>query len=562
MKQKRGRAKVSVFDFNHLTIELTKRLNEIAEEKRASYMEFVDDCMKKSNRADTFGWLSGFASRNSSYVYTNVYKLLLLSELLGERNVDRVVVYDSFQKKAVQALCRQSGCKVKICQTRKTIKDSALIREFQFFYVLAGKYRESRRIRRVIKPEGKKLRTPFFLFDTYVLNSSFTESGYKDRYFTNILEYTKENILFSTILTNNLQESGTSFYTKIKEEKKYQFLVKESFLTLKDYIWMLRWRKVNESFLHGNYVFAGCDISALVRGDILQGFAYPNTIDGLIAYRFLKRIKEKGGTIKKAVLWYEGQPSSIGFVLGMRRFFPEVLVTGYVGLPLLENEICYYPSREQQKQKVLPYTFGVIGRGYTELIKKYNTGLKVEVYPAFRYPSLWRKREEKENGGQKSILLVLSYYVDISASLIRETLKALECTGGTSYQIYMKNHPVNARMSLKDYSVQTDREIFLVEGDLIEAVQGKDIVIATATTSGMEIISQGAKLILYTAAGELINNAIPETIGKDYYATAYSSEEIAECIHAFENVATGTDIYLLDEYFERVEKETVCKIFN
>ncbi len=553
---------MSVFDFNRLNIELTKRLNRIAEEKRASYIEFVDACMEKFDRESALSWLTGFASRNSSYAYTNVYKLLLLAELLEEQTVEKVVVHDSFQKKAVKALCRQTGHKVRICQAERTIKDMGLVRKLQFFCVLAGKYRESRRIRKVIKADEERLKTPFFLFDTYVLHSAFAEGEYKDRYFTNILEYTKEKLLFSTILTNNLPESGMSFYTKLKEEKKYQFLVKESFLTIRDYVWMLQWERVNKKFLRGSYIFSGYDISALVKGDILRNFAYLNTIDGLIAYRFLKRLKEKGASVKKAVLWYEGQPSSIGFVLGMRRFFPKVPVAGYVGLSLLENEIGYYPSKEQQRQGVLPHTFGVIGNGYTELIKKYNSALEVEVYPAFRYPLLWKKRGgDKISRRQKSILLVLSYYVDISAKLIRETLQALEDIGDVSYQLYLKNHPVNARLRLKDYSVDSHREIFFVEGDLIEAVQGKTIVVATATTSGMEIISQGARLIMYTAAGELINNAIPETIGEEYYAVAYSSEEIAACIRSFETADRGADFSMQEEYFEAVNEQTVARMF-
>ena len=52
-----------VLDLCNMTIEDTKRINELFDEYSDKYTEFVDDLSEKHNRCE-FWWVTVFASRN------------------------------------------------------------------------------------------------------------------------------------------------------------------------------------------------------------------------------------------------------------------------------------------------------------------------------------------------------------------------------------------------------------------------------------------------------------------------------------------------------------------
>lgn len=544
-------------DFEHLDENLTKEMNNIAKLYRREYVEFVDRSMKDE---ENITWLTAFASRNSMYTYRTAFKLLTIKKLLEDSNeVNEIVVNNIYEKKAMKKLYK--GRKIKITCPRISWREIFIFQLLNFGVHWSMKIKEYFQIKKQVKINKKKklsFNQSITMIDTYVLASSFQNGKYHDRYFGNILKYSDVPLVFSTISINNKKQSTSQLYSEILNEKDYMFVLKETYLRFIDYLWMLKWPMVVYKQLKKKYVFAGIDLTDIVKYDLLYHLAYENSLDGLIACRFLYRMKKLGIKIKKNILWYEGQPSSLGFVLGMRKYYPNVKSLGYVGIPLMENELYLFPSKEQQLQKVCPDEIGVIGEKYVEDIKKYCDNLQVCICPAFRYAHL-RQMEENIYPDNKKILIVMPGDVKVALDLLEAIINSKE---SKKYSLYIKNHPINSNFLVSDYRITESIEVKYLQGDLVTAIRNENIgvVIAAKTASGMEILLQGVNLIMYTPSGELINNGIKEDISG--YQIAFGKEDIDKCLLKIESGIN--DIKQLDakSYFEDVNKSTVADMLN
>ena len=417
---------MEILDLNNLSVEHTKRLNEIAIEQRDAYVKFIDSV----NIHNKFAWwITKTSTRNSMYVYTCLYKIQFILEVIEKENyITKIIVDDKNIQIITKRYIKKYNKEIKVYSKSKRQK-GWLWNSCIYIYLWCLRLAEFIQIKKLLSQPTLESDVPICIIDTFVLHTCFTENGYMDRYFNNLLPNAeiRFNLYFSSILVNNCNLPFSSFLKKLKAEKEYPFLVKEQFLKFKDYLSMLIWPILCLPLVLKKYYFNGLDISMLMRSDISSGIMYQNSIDGLIAYHFIKRLKSKKVNVNKFILWYEGQPSSIGFTLGVRKWYHEKSILGYIGLPILENDLGYYPSTLQYIKQKVPDIFGVIGNAYIDIIKIYCNDLKVIVCPALRYNNCCNKQyKQKYNSGKTRILIVLSYYKEVSYQMLRNTLLAIE----------------------------------------------------------------------------------------------------------------------------------------
>jgi hypothetical protein len=351
------------------------------------------------------------------------------------------------------------------------------------------------------------------------------------------------------------------FVKTVNNEKKYDFLVKEKYLKITDYLGMLVFPFACIRYAKERYIFKGCDISSIVRRSFISDFTNINSLDGYIAYNFVKRLKEKNVKIGNCILWYEGQPSSLGYIQGMRDFYGEVVVKGYIGGSLMEYALQLYPSQYQVERKISPDIIGVIGDGWVETACRFSENLHVESYPSFRFQQMEPSVTNKNSDKHYRIFIVLPYFTDISTQLVEEVLIAVESFKDMEFEIIAKNHPNNAKFSIEDYTVKAKDRIQIVTGDISELSSQSDIVINSMSSSGMEIIANGIFLITYIPKGKLVNVGIPNCVDESRYIIAYTSDDIKKGI----KVASSTNrISNLDScyFFKEVTRESIAQMLN
>ena len=83
---------MEILDLNNLSVEHTKRLNEIAIEQRDAYVKFIDSV----NIHNKFAWwITKTSTRNSMYVYTCLYKIQFILEVIEKENyITKIIVDD------------------------------------------------------------------------------------------------------------------------------------------------------------------------------------------------------------------------------------------------------------------------------------------------------------------------------------------------------------------------------------------------------------------------------------------------------------------------------------
>ena len=111
------------------------------------------------------------------------------------------------------------------------------------------------------------------------------------------------------------------------------FLIKEDYLSLFDLLFslfhLLRVWRIKPSL----HEVLGVDFSPLIREELLSGKGYDGSLEGLLNYRFAKRLKGQCFILSLVIDWWEGQPLDKGWNLGFNTFFPDTPTKGYMGYP-------------------------------------------------------------------------------------------------------------------------------------------------------------------------------------------------------------------------------------
>jgi hypothetical protein len=551
---------MKTIDLMNMTTEDTIELNRIAESFTKSYIEFVDEESKKYGDEMSW-WLTSFATRNSLQGYEKLCKYLLVKQYIKNSTEPTMVVVDDIGiYKALKNDVRKSN-NVTLVRTRKKIKDLEIVRFIAFFGLWWKKVRKSIYIKRHIKKYLDRGSVIDTLIDTYVMNSCFKEDGYHDRYFNGILDNTNRKLMFSTILLHNMKTKLLEFVEDINHEDNYDFIVKEKYLKWWDYCSMLAFPFACIKYMSNKYVFQNDDISQILRRSFIGDLTSENVLDGYMAYNFVKRLYKRKIKINNCILWYEGQASSLGFIQGMRKYYKDVKVKGYIGISMMEYDLELYPSAYQVEKKIAPDVIGVTGKGMVSSAKRFCNSLPVEIFPSFRFHRTTICNNRKVTNSYR-VLLVLPYYTEVSAKLIEDVLKATERYPNMKFDIQAKNHPNNDKCVIGDYTKKAENKIQIVTGDVAELMGKADIVINSMSSSSMETIANGIFLITYIPCGQLENVGIPDSVDKCKYVIAYNSDDICRGIEAKFNYINVDNEFDSDYYYRNVSKESVKQMLD
>ena len=210
----------------------------------------------------------------------------------------------------------------------------------------------------------------------------------------------KEKIFIHTYPNNKLEKVERLFQFKDKKHSNNYVLV-PSFLISKN---LLFWSKLIIKISKNNYVFKehhiklfdliyafkfifrlkkfkkrykkykNLDFSSLIYSEINNLKNFNTYIIGLLNYKFVENLKEKEVKIKKSICWYENHELK-GWNMGFRKFFPKVKTLGYQGfsplLPLMNS----FPTKNEEKFKVIPEKIIVTSPKYKQVINEFNKKL-------------------------------------------------------------------------------------------------------------------------------------------------------------------------------------------
>lgn len=559
--------KKSVLDLCNMTPVLTKRLNEIAQNYRKIFTDFIDQLSLKY-KDNLYWWITPLASREITLCdcFYDFCLLKLAIEEIKEKKPVNVIVPKLSMKHAIRKNIDTRGILFTVNENKKEI----IKKKFKYLYALYSINLLRRKVKAVQKGAGirdlSKLADKVILIDTYAIPSQLKNGVYIDRYFCGLVENTDENIIFLVQLDfDNIQDGqrlAKALTTMDNILLFEQFVEKNDFNYVKKYYYQCSKFKFNDCKIEK------LDVSDLVKDAIKVGSTNITSMYGILKGNTVCRLIEKYKVCVKALIgWYEGQPSSNGMFKIVRKKFSYIPTISYVLSPCQENNLALYPSKLQVKEKCISEFYGVQGSSWMKLVRQFDNTVKCVLAPSFRYQSVYDiNYQQLEFGGTKQgILLVLSYFVESSRQLLRcffEATKELK-----DFDVEIKNHPVNDKYLIKDYDIVDDEyshlNIRFVSGKMSDVVKEKEMVILCDSTSCLEIMLSGVFTVSFMSGGKLSCLCLPEDSNIENNI-AYDTEDLKRFIEIRHDMEPSVkELKLLREKtFVRVNRNTVAEFLE
>ncbi len=547
---------MEVLNTTELLKNKTKRFIEIFEELTDEYTQFVDS-LSEGREGDVFWWTTNFASRNTSLSLAQqrvAFVLLILEELSYNNDIRSVQVSEYCIGEVLRRYffsnrvkCEISGFdSPKLGSVGWSVSSTCKILRFvvnnlrtKCALLYFGKRRKQ-----VISEINKN----DILIHSYILNSEFESGRFISKDFDSIDKYLSDKIIWYPCLVNN---NGWPIkkIVKICSEDKNTFIFRELWISIFDCFKVFGLLHRYFSFYYKRVVFQNIDIAPIVNEDISSSARSFNTYYGILDFYAVMKMKKKGIVFSKVIDWYEGQPSSLGFMMAIRELYKNARTVGYTGYPIDEKWIQMAPSVEQIKQRVVPDSITVIGEAYVKLIKKYYSNYYVAIVPGFRYKVV---HNHGLAGGKKQILLSLPYSIQSSRFLLNfiNEVKLL-----CHYDIVIRNHPDNREMTIEKYGLSNAkfRYSYYNKGSYAEAVEDCGAVIMyNDSMAGMEAILMGKKVIYVMERGVIGYTGNPREWKNRYYYEVYEPGEVERIIDRLfdedSSIGLETEYYLNRNY--------------
>lgn len=554
--------------------EIARMLNEVAVELRPSIVELTDR-MSLEQGSNIDWWVTPLASRNpfSSRFFLNCCRITLLDRLLKLQKVAPIVLVDSpAMADLVSRLANRHGAKlgVKVLWLRYW-RDWAW-QPIRNLLVAIFHMAMSFMAARLLLPRPVSHPVPLILVDTFLYQNSIRNGIFHDRHFPGIAGFLTEE-------ERARLRYFPTFY-KIKNYPKIffrlrglrdQFFFKEDFLTLGDYFYALwhgfRMRRIKPA---RTLVLDGLPVDGLMREDLHRGWMWPSAIEALLKYRAIFRMSEDGIRIGRVLDWFENQDIDRGANAGYRRYYPNTEVVGYVGYVASQHYLCVYPSSAEEKARVLPTRFAVMGRGSVDTVKEFCPNLIVGVAPALRYsvqpPLTMRSPVENELFIVVALPAVRAEALEL-LDAIRHLLHVLHETPLAAVEVHVriKPHPTSdiQRAGVFEFAPGSKIRVTWEDEKLDSLLQQADVLVSAASSACFEALTMGVPVVVFGSCHGLTYVLIPQTIPQGRWQLCYSREDVLSAIMAFRALRDAGDEnlesarLLRDKYMEPVSRQGV-----
>ena len=542
--------------------------NRVAADICESFNNLIDAYSKQHAKSIDW-WVSSPASRNTlaSPLFHYCCSIALIQELLQKEEAISEIVTDSKPfKKILERAFSHHGVDLKVTFVRPHMKQFLRKIIWPFYSFLATPFKQlllffgAKRTRPLQKD---LLNAPLTLLDTFV-NPGHIE---RDRYYPGVIDslsgLEKESVCFVPLIYG-FPPSQYLTLTKRLRSSERNFILKEDYLKLVDYLYAWGHFFRIRALRIGPRLFREIDISPLVQEEISSGREFDSSYAALLNYRFAMRLRNSGVRLRAVIDWFENQIIDRGWNAGFRRFFPKTPIKGYQGFFASPYYLCMYPTTFEYESKVIPNQIWVIGPGLVEPVKKFCPNLDVKVAPALRFKKVWEERRFFPEKNKFTILVALPM-MKHEAMHIMTLLRHVRGKIGKNVRFWIKPHPTMQGPDLQaQLSENWEGELEILDEMFNDCVEKSDLLISNASSTCVETLAKGIPVIIVGNRSGLTDNPIPENVNKDFWSVCFSQDEIIRAVQSFQARAgeKGTDkeIYgteVRKEFFEPVAYENV-----
>ena len=527
----------------HLSLTHLKLLNTIADEIKSSYMEMINQ-VGRGNEQNIDWWVSEIASRNTytSRLYNDCCLLIFIKEVLKqEPGINEIIVGSLPLQKVLLQYVRKVYPDMRVnCKARWQNKIKFItypvLRYFYSILLLVTRYLVGRY---TIRHLAERLPPDCTLVDTFVFDHSFNGGVFHDRYYPGFLNYLsredEQSVYYNPTILASYRNTISVFLSMSRSRQR--FLPKEAFLKPSDYSFAFGYpfRAIK---LHPKPTYwEGLDITLLLRSIWYDHLTSFSSMEGLLKYRFARRLREAGVSLRLVIDWFENQIIDKGANAGFRKFYPEVPIIGYC-VNCSKYYLCMsHPTSEEYKAGVLPNVLAVCGKGFIYQRKVFCPELEVITTPAFRHAGVWKEASTRPDPNHTTVLIALSLLVEECIISLRACIDAVMLGLPPNVRFWVKPHP--AAKSIEKLMVQDGitlpSNFTVIDGDFREWAEKADIIVGNESSTVLEALARGIPVIVIGNTSGITMHCVPDAVPLGLWQLCYTPSELAGAIKFFIN---------------------------
>jgi len=556
---------------------VSETFNILSMNLRADFNALVTDISRPFvNTLDW--WLQGPASRNTfaSSFFHYFCSFHLVRQMLDDGlNYDKILVDSPHFSRILTELLEDAGhegCVIGVKPPSLTfrVKENLklpmlLIKKIMQHFItrLSGK-----------KHQFTINNKPLNLIDTFMI------SGYEnnDRWYGKLWDQLPLSVRHQTYFVPTIVSTPLSkIFSTIRQlrDNSRNFLIKEDYLGLSDYLYAASYKKRVRSLVVGEVCVAGYDFKPIIEDELLHGRDVLTILESYLLYRFVGRIRESGINVRLAIDWFEGQVIDRSWNFSFNTFYPNTFTVGYRAFESYPFYLCSYPIMIEQEANVLPREMAVQGRGTIETVREFLPELDAIVIPSFKSDHVWSYADE--NTRSESFRVLVGSPISL-ASLKRILQKILSLyhkikKNCPELEFIIKPHPTHSIESINGILTEMTEmpESFRItsEKSLPILLHKSHLLITEASSVCLEALACGLPVIIIENSVGLTFDPVPQGIPESIVRRSRNEEQLADALLHFVSASVekkkmfsqmGKKIRA--DYFEPITPEGINKFFK
>jgi hypothetical protein len=511
-----------------LSVENAKIITAIQQGVQQEYTDFIGNLIK-ANKVEDLQWLMQVTCRNTyiSKIYDLMCRLSLLECLLKDGKNISCIYIDSpaIEYPVIELLERyNSKTKIYIIECKGNKKFSLIKNIVRNLYYCLNLWLWPLLIKNKSKPK-----TSVFLLDTFLLKGSFDENlKLQDRHYPGLIDMIPDTLKDKTWYLSTL--SGFKYpwdwiqvFSQVSKSVD-SIILKEYWLKPKDYLFAIQKSITLAKTIDKIPSWNGLNISRIVKEEIMYEKGGHAITQSILMYLSFNRYKESGIKIDGMVDWFENQTVDRGLYLGMRKYFPDTYIKGYLGFVPEEYYVGIFPAKYENEAHMLPDELLVVGNNYANDMKRFFSQMKVFNAPAFRFKDVLSIKQ-KRNNRRDVILLALPMKFDEIARIIG-TVVDLNFDN-SAYRWIIKPHPTSSEKDIQKLIPNSLSSVFEFSNlPLTEIFQNTHLLITSASSAALEAAVSGIYVaIIGNRSGPTINR-LSGLVDESFWSICYTAEDL------------------------------------
>ncbi|UOG54022.1 hypothetical protein [Leptospira noguchii] len=498
--------------------------------------------------------LSGVATRDVylSRIYESICYVKFLRKVNNSRIIQSVEVENLTIGKMLKNDHKLKGVKI-IFSIKKRFKEVGLL-PITFLFNIYLIIKEFVLVRFYLT--SYKIPNDIILFDSFLLESSFSKDKFKDIYYPGLQEIIqrKPNVFYLfTILLKK-------YRLRLSQLKKtnIRFIHRFQFLKLFDVLIVAMRPLVLLKYIY-NYklVFQDIDITKSFRYELLRTSVIGQVLNSFLNYRFVYRLKQKKINIEKFIDWFENQQTDRGFALGLKRFYKNSLYCGCLGSIPIKTQFHLFPTEKELCDKLVPERIFVPGPNHLNDYSEHCKNLILNTMPAFRYAHLFDELDlGRPDIKNFEVLVALPMEIIQSFKIIR-IVKRARILLNYKITFYLKFHPAYSVEQVNKFLNDNNISEFpILGGDIGDCLYGKSLLISSTSSTCLESLASGIPVLIVANNG-VTHLPFSEKIPREIWSLCYDEQDIIKEIDRFSN---NYDYALFQVIAKKVKKENFTRL--